>query len=248
MTPEEYTAQAKRGILEYLIESPLSWILAVLLGIAAPHFITKIAGGPEDPFEAFLYRFLAEPGMGQIVGICLVAGIVGVFMSTADAAITAIGYACAYDLWRPTQKLMDVGIFSATDTAKVVAVGRWCMAIAVAGVLICFVLFDWAFRAGQTFIGLLFAFYTPLICLSPAVLCPVWFGYRPSGGIVFAAIVAGTSAGLGLGFYSVLAAPDMQWYPAPIAFITSWVIYIFGLFATGTKLSKAETRGWESSQ
>ncbi len=228
-SPDDYVVNAKRGLKEYFTESPLSWLIAVVLGLLAPQLMNVTQAG-NDPFETFIRYFLGNGKlMPQIVGIFLVAGVVGIFMSTADAAITAVGYAFAYDFWKPSRELIDKqDPLSDTETQFVISAGRSFMAIAVVFIIVAFVLLDW-FDLGSQFIGLLFAFYTPLISLSPAILCPVWFKRRPGGKKAFIAILAGVITGLGLGFFSILGYPQYQWYPAPSAFIVSWAFYLMFL-------------------
>jgi hypothetical protein len=237
-TPSEYASETRKGFWQYLIESPLSWLLAVLLGLLAPPLIS----GNDDPFELFIRHFLTEPGLPQIAGIMLVAGIVGVFMSTADAAITAIGYAFAYDFYGPTRDLIDKesSSLSSAETAKVVKAGRLFMATIVGVIVLLFILLDWYLRHGPTFVGLLFAFYTPVISFSPAVLCPIWFNRSPRNGLAFVAILVAATAGLGLGVYSAFGHPEVQWYPAPVAFGLSWLLYLLFMGFAGKNINPTE--------
>lgn len=225
---EDYRKGTRAGLAEYLVESPLSWLLPLLLGLAVP--IVK----PEllvtgDPFDNFLQYLLGSPGLGAVVGIVLCAGIVGVFMSTADAGITAVAYAFAYDLWAPTRRIMDRGSPSADETEQVVRAGRWFMVCLVGLVVVLFVFMDWFFQAGPIFLGLLFAFYTPMVAFSPAVVGPIVWRRRPHRVFVITAMSSGAFAGIALGVTSTLSRPDLQWYPAPAAFLISWLVYIAGL-------------------
>lgn len=218
-----YVAQAQRGLVDYLVESPLSWLFPILLGLCAS--LVLGAAGDNLAFDAFLAHLLSQPGAPQLIGVLLAAGTVGIFMSTADAAITAIGYAFAYDLWKPTRQLIDRAQLSKDETQAVIGAGKWFMAIALILIVVSFCILDWALKFGETFIGLLFAFYTPIICLAPAVLCPVILRRRPTKKAAFAAIFFGAVAGLALGVISAFGYPELQWYPAPVAFAISWVVY-----------------------
>jgi hypothetical protein len=232
-TPDEYERGTRNGLLPYLIESPLSWLIPILLGLSAP----LVAGADSSgSFEGFLGHFMREPGSAQVVGVFLVAGVVGVFMSTADSAITAIGYAFAYDMWSPSRSIVDKPNPSKSETQVAVDAGRWFMCMAVGVVVGGFIVIDWFFNRGAEFIGLLFAFYTPLVALTPAVFCPMRFGVRPHRVFTFIGVAGGAGAGLCLGFYSVCGHPELQWFPAPVAFLVSWVTYGLGLLVSPRKV------------
>lgn len=239
VNPDEYAANAKRGLVEYLIESPLSWLLAVLLGLIAPQYINL--SGNSDFFEQFVRQFLTGSGISQIIGVVFVVGVVGIFMSTADSAISAVGYAFTYDFWGPTRRLIDKGnALSVSEIDEVVNTGRRFMAVSIAIVILLFIVMDY-YRLKETYMGLLFAFYGPVIALTPAVLGPVLFRKRPTGYIAYASILAGALSGLYFGIRSAWHHPELQWYGAPVAFLVSWGIYCVGTLFSGHRVIGNET-------
>jgi hypothetical protein len=239
---EGFVQGAIRGFVGYLIESPLSWFMAVLLGLTAPQVLT-FADRNADQFEQFIRHFLLEPGIAQAVGVVLVAGIVGVFMSTADSAITAIGYAYAYDFSRRGRALIDKTDLTDDDVVSVVRIGQRFMALATGVVIVLFILLDVFFEAGKGFVGLLFAFYTPVVSLAPAVLGPLLFRRRPGKILGAGAIIAGAASGLVFGVLSATKWPALQWWPAPAAVVISWSVYLFGAFCFGERISLEKVGG-----
>jgi len=222
----DYRKEARRGLKDYLVESPLSWLLPLLLGLVAPFVVANIA--KDEPFENLVRFFLQIDGSWQIVGVLFCAAVVGIFMSTAACCLTAVGYAFVYDLWAPSRRIVDKQNPTVAETQEAIRAGRWFMTLVTIAVVGIFVAVDVTLGGGSAFLGLLFSFYTPLVALSPAVIVPILTTRKAQASVTAASIVAGASVGIVLGILSAVVRPELQWYPGPVAFVVSWLIYLIG--------------------
>jgi len=225
----------KDGFRTFGLESPLSWLLPVAIGVIASTFL--VVGDGSNPWPIFLDHIANVSGsVGALAGAFFIAGVVAVFLSTADALLTGVGYIIAFDIRKSTRDKMDTffedGKF--IDQSDVVKTGRTWSAIAVLGVVVAFIMVSvlTSQDQGHKLIGFFLAFYAPMIVFAPCVFFPLIFSIRAN--TVFAYL----SICLGVLFSSVAAlvfllVPDVnpiwEWLPVPIAFATSWGLYVVGL-------------------
>jgi|GEM_PF-2410814 Na+/proline symporter len=219
------------GLIQYLIESPLSWLLPVLMGLCAAQFLGKNAQG--EPWDLFLAKAFAEPGiLGPLLSAVIVAGIAAVFLSTADGLLSAVGYSFAYDIRKRTRLLVDRSsdsVLKAEEAAFVIAKGRMGMAVLLMITAVAFVLVDVGMKKGMEFLGLFLAMFTPMVSFAPAIVVPALTKRAAPATAAWLAIGGGGLAGIGLGVVSVFKGGIWQWGCIVAAFGVSWFFYLVGM-------------------
>lgn len=232
------------GLTQYLIESPLSWLLPVLLGSCAM-FILDVNTSPELAWDAFIARIIAQPGIqGALLSVAVVSGVASVFLSTADGLLSAIGYSFTYDIQKRSRNMIDrhtAANWSERDVTYLVSQGRGAMAAFLTIVIIVFVVADIGSSKGETVLGLFLAFYTPMVAFAPAILAPAVTGRVAPRLAAWLSIGVGGLVGIGCGVVSIFLGGIWQWI-APIAtFAFSWVFYLGGLpFGSRIKLPEVK--------
>lgn len=235
-------ARVHKGLTQYLIESPLSWFLPVLLGLGAVLLIGANLQG--DPWDGFVNKIIATPGiLGTLLSIFFVCGIGAVFLSTADGLLSAIGYSYTYDFHKRTRNMVDrtkTSGWKPDDVKYVVGTGRVAMAIFLAIVICIFVTADIFSNKGDTILGIFLAFFSPMVSFAPALLIPAITGRVTSGIVAWAAIGFGAMAGIVTGIISVFEGGIWQWLSTDVAFAVSWSIYLLGFAFYRRKTMKNE--------
>lgn len=236
--------ERRRGLMQYLIESPLSWLLPIFIGIAC----IQVVVGPTnpDPWKALLEALLGEGSLwGSILASIVFAGLLAVFLSTAAELLNGIGMAVSYDLWRPaggTEVTRDEDVERRER-------GRLAFAIATAVVVVLFLLAERLLpTGGEGLIGIFMAFYTPMVALAPSLLVPAIFRRRAHPTAVVLSLAGGAALGLSCGLWSVIqpTAFDglLPWLGGPLSFVFAWGIYFAGLpFGSAVRNSKATAAG-----
>lgn len=219
----------KQGLIQFLIESPLSWLLPIVLGLCAKQILTNISG---DPWDAFLTKIFSGNGFQNIaISMLVIAGFTSIFLSTADGLMISVGYSFSYDISKRSQRLIDnksKSVWSNEDVFFVINQGRRAMSWGLAVVILTFIVIDISFGKGADFIGAFLSFFTPMISFAPSILVPTLFKNRSSGNISLASICIPATMGIIGGITSIFYGGVWQWLPIIIAVCLSWLIYIAG--------------------
>jgi len=233
--------RVRKGLLQYLIESPLSWCLPVLLGLGAAVLLGPISP-TDDAWDLFIGRMIAAPGIvGSLLSIAVVCGVGAIFLSTADSLLSAIGYSFAYDFHKRAQNMVDrisASEWQKADIRYVVGVGRAAMAGSLAIVISIFIAADLISSKGDTILGIFLAFFTPMVSFAPALLIPAITRRAASGKVAWLAIGGGAMTGIIFGLYSVVAGGISQWLSIDFAFAVSWGIYMAGFLFWRRKITE----------
>jgi hypothetical protein len=88
-----------------------------------------------------------------------------------------------------------------------------------------YVIVDSKGRAGDAFIGTLFAFYTAQLSMLPLVLGAMFLRTPPTGKLALPGLILSVIAGIGTGLYATFVAPSLQWWPVPICLGIGFVCY-----------------------
>jgi hypothetical protein len=226
-SPDVRLKNARKGILQYLLESPLSWALPILMGLCAPAILGPIpAEGSWDQILSYLVS--GGTAIRVVTGITITIAVCAIFLSTADELLTAIGYAWAYDVSKKTSALMNRQHLRPEQSDQVIARGRNAMAIILAVVILLFIALDMLLSRGQQLLGLFLSFYTPMVAFAPAILVPAITGRAATGSTAWVTLVLASAVGIGIGVMSIFGDPNLQWYAAPISFFVAWGIYLLG--------------------
>lgn len=244
--------EARRGIVQYAIESPLSWLIPVAIGFCALQLLSSPAPAGRDPWVYLLETILSAPGFwGAILVVFVFAGVLAIFLSTAEGLLTAIGWAWAYDLRDESRRILDRhsagSAIPKDDVWRVINIGRAAIVVAMIIVVTLFVGFDlYEEGGGQRLLGVFMAFYSPMISLAPCLLVPALFGRVCSPTFAVLSLGAGSVLGVLCGIVSLFAPSPtneiFQWLSAPIALGVSLLIYVLGLAIDSRKLPSAATK------
>lgn len=246
----EAIREARKGLLQYAIESPLSWLIPVALGICVLQVLTFPPPSGVDPWVYLLQSILAAPGpLGSLLAILGFSGIAAIFLSTAEGLLTAIGWAWSYDINSKSRRVVDRHLDGSSvpqeDVWLVIGAGRTAILATMFILVALFIAFDlYEEGGGQRLLGIFMAFYSPMVALAPSLLVPALFGRACSPRFAIASVLLGSSLGVLCGFLSlVVKAPTnelFQWLSAPIAFAASWVVYILGVIFAGHSIKQTD--------
>lgn len=221
--------QLKTGLLLFIIESPLTWVLPLAIGsltiIAFPAVKDILTNGTGDPVAAAVLHILNAPGVvTRAVGLLLVIGLVSVAVSTVDSYLASLSYLYAKDMARPDR----------TESQNVSS-GRLFQFFVGIVVVFFFVILDIFIQKTDLLIALFLTIFAPLAALSPVAVWPLLSGrcYKPSTAGTFFLVLSCVGSGilgLAIGIFAVVnqATPDSieYWLPIPVAFICSWFMYL----------------------
>ena len=219
------------GLRRFAIESPITIMLAVLLGVSL-HFGTR----QYDDVSIWGFLELLSTDMtlsgtlGSIVAALFSVAILGIMLSTADSALVAAVSAFTYDGWPKTRRILDAdGDTRELDKDNVSRVVRFGVVTAC-----CFILLGLTahFVASVTtkskvdLASLLFASLGIQLALAPLVLGAIFLDkLRPKGLGATLSAIAGFLGGFSSMVYSFW---DGNWafMPPAIAVASSSVVYI----------------------
>ncbi len=217
----------KKGLINFSIESPFTWILFIVLGL----LIT--ASFPNWSFEDILIGFPTELInsnilLEQVLGYAFVVSIISIMLSTIDSFIMGISFTYTYDLNPMSKKLLE-GKINQSTTTQILKQGKYFGFIVVLISLVLFVFFDNNIKGGgELFINLLLTFYSSTLAFLPLVIGIIFFKIKPSNFWAVMSMLIGALCGIGIGVYAVLYNPTYAWYPIIICITLSFIIYFIG--------------------
>lgn len=233
-----FQSRAMTGLKSFLVESPLSWLMPVALGLGAATFLDV---GDGDAWQSFITHVMGLEGFfGAAVASLFCVAIIAVFLSTADALLCATGYAFAFDINQSTAATADsIDLEDAEITSEemgkrreVVQSGRVFVSFAIGTTVVLYFALETMFvGVGDSLIGLFLAFFSPMLAFAPSLIVPMFTGMRAGSYWAASSIVLGSLTGLLAGLYSFLSPSDVaQWLPTTLTFIVSFGLYALGYF------------------
>jgi hypothetical protein len=246
-TPEAVMKKADSGLRFFLLESPLSWLFPIAMGMSAAKFLTTPTGG--DPWVAFVEQAVAVPGtFGAVLAVVTVVGILCVFLSTADALLSASGYAFAYDIDPRSRKIMDVvhqsrnGLdLTEEQRVSVVNAGKYATSAAIVFAAFLYIVVDSFYSQGTKILGFFLTFYAPMLSFAPSMVVPIITGRAANRWISFWSMSVSATSGVGIGIFSLFSSDEMwQWLGVPVCFTSSWAIYLAGFFFSSREIEAAQ--------
>jgi len=220
----------KKGLLNFSIESPFTWILFIVFGL----LIT--AALPNWKFEDILIDFpkqliLSNNLFQQILGYTFIVSIISIMLSTIDSFIMGISFTYAYDINSNSKKLLenkqkiDISI-----TNRILQKGKYFGFISVLTAVLLFVFFDnKVMGGGELFINLLLTFYSAILSFLPLIFGIIFLKHRAKPIWASLSMVFGAATAICIGLYSILFNPIYAWYPVIISIFLSSLVYSFGL-------------------
>ncbi len=232
----------RKGLLQFILESPLSWLLPVVIGLSSIQILNPEFDG--DPWnEILISLFTSNETISVIVSVLVVAGIISIFMSTADGLMMAVGYSYSYDLNRKSRRFIDeesrkaiTWSMSPDKVNYVLNRGRNAISYSLIVVVSLFILLDIFFEKGEEVLGIFLAFFAPMISFAPSILIPTLTGRRASGFTSKLSIILAAIFGIIAGIISIYLGGIWLWIPIIGAAAISWFIYLFGFVVKSVKL------------
>ncbi len=218
-------SEVKRGLLRYALESPVTWILAILCGIALRY-------GPIDVGGEAVYDGLAQIPLalgsdqsigliGGIVAGIFAGGIVAAMLSTADSFMIASAFVLTYDVAGYSKKEPSEG-----TRKHAITIGRYA---AIAMIVIGLGGYWLASSFGFDIISILFGAFSAQVALSGPVLGTLLLGKNAANAKwVVMTLITGLAGAL----YATLVAqknPEWALYGPLWALGCSWPVYIIGV-------------------
>ncbi len=230
---QEINQNIKKGLLNFSIESPFTWILFVVFGV----LIT--ASFPSITFEDILIDFpklLINSGsvLQQILGYTFIVSIISIMLSTIDSFIMGISFTYTYDINPRSRNLLEKQEeIDIPTTNQILRKGKYFGFSAVFIAVLLFVFFDKNVTGGgNLFINLLLTFYSASLAFLPLVIGLIFLKKKPNSNWAIASMLVGAICGIGIGVYSVLSDPAFAWYPIISCIVLSTLIYSVGVFTT----------------
>ena len=219
----------KKGLLNFAIESPFTWILFIVFGL----LIT--ASLPSWSFEDILIdlpKQLINSNIfiEQILGYTFIVSIISIMLSTIDSFIMGISFTYAYDINPHSRKLIEEKReIDVATTKQILNKGKYFSFLAVIIALGLFILFDQNIKGGgELFINLLLTFYSATLSFLPLIIGMIFLKKKPNSTWALASMLIGATAGISIGVYATLYNPVFAWYPIIVSFALSFIIYGLG--------------------
>ncbi len=226
----EINQNIKKGLLNFAIESPFTWILFIVFGLLIS------TSFPNWTFEDILIDFPKQMInssfiLEQILGYTFIVSIISIMLSTLDSFIMGISFTYTYDINSKTCKLIEEQkTFDINETRLILNKGKYFGFLSVIIAVVFFIVFDnYIIGGGDLFINLLLTFYTAILSILPLIIGVVFLKSRPNENWAVLSMLIASAVGIGIGVYSVLFNPEYAWYPIIVCFILSFAIYFGGL-------------------
>lgn len=223
----------RKGLLRYAIESPITWLLAIVAGIALRYADIGLTdetiwnGIAEIPVAIIAAETPVGSVVQYLVASIFAAGVVAAMISTADSFLIASTFTLVYDL-APRVPGGDEE-FIGRHPERALRLGRIASVLFIIGGLGSYWI---ATSFGFDILTILFGAFAAQVSLFASVLGAILLRDRaPSGTWAVASVVAGfVAAGIAL----CVALNDASWalYPPLFALGASISIYLLGLAIT----------------
>lgn len=230
-------SQLRRGLLRYAIESPVSWILAIIAGIALRYADIGLTdesiwnGMAEIPLSIIGAETHFGSLANYIVASLFAAGIVAAMLSTADSFLIGSTFTLAYDL-APRFRKAEIHSTDADVWTPSLRFGRLATVIFV---LVALASYWIATLLGLDILTILFGAFGAQVSLFPSVAGSVFLGDRaPSWRWAVASVALGFLGGM---VVTIVAVNDQTWalYPPLAAIGGSAFVYLVGVIAGRTR-------------
>ena len=223
-------SEIKKGLINFSIESPFTWILFIVFGLLVTTFYGNLTF--EDVLVDFPKQMIGTGNyIDRIIGYTFIVSIISIMLSTIDSFIMGIAFTYTYDIDIESKKLLDNG--SDVNNVELKVILRKGKVFGFGTVIFAFglfIVFDrFVSGGGEMFINLLLTFYTASLSFLPIVLGMIFLKKRPSENWAIASMFLASILSIGLGVYSVLDDPTYAWYPIMVCVVISFTVYSLGL-------------------
>ncbi|MFC1538651.1 hypothetical protein ACFL6H_04445 [Candidatus Latescibacterota bacterium] len=219
----------KKGLLNFSIESPFTWILFIVFGLLIS------ASLPNWSFEDILIDFPKQMIHSsiifeQILGYTFIVSIISIMLSTIDSFFMGISFTYTYDINPHSRRLIkEKSEIDLATTNQILNKGKYFGFFAVIVAFSLFIFFDQNIESGgELFINLLLTFYSAILSLFPLIFAFIFLKTLPNEIFAILSMLIGSISGISLGVYSVLFNPEYAWYPIIVCLILSHSIFFCG--------------------
>ena len=220
----------KKGLLNFAIESPFTWILFIVFGLLIS------TSFPNWTFEDILIDFPRQMINSniifeQILGYTFIVSIISIMLSTMDSFIMGISFTYTYDINSQSRNLIEKqSEIDVSTTQQILNKGKYFGFFIVLIALVLFIFFDKNIEGGgNLFINLLLTFYSAALSFLPLIIGMIFLKTKPNSNWALASMLIGSIAGISIGVYATLYNPVFAWYPIIISFLFSSIIYGIGV-------------------
>lgn len=221
----------KKGLLNFAIESPFTWILFIVFGLLIS------TSFPNWTFEDILIDFPKQMInsnilLEQILGYTFIVSIISIMLSTLDSFIMGISFTYTYDINSKTRQLIEKQrTLDKNIVREILNKGKYFGFLSVLIAVGLFVFFDKnIIGGGNLFINLLLTFYSAALSFLPLIIGMLFLNKKPSPNWALSSMLIGAISGISLGVYATLFNPIFAWYPITACVLISSTIYIVGYF------------------
>jgi hypothetical protein len=231
------------SLIRYALETPVSWIFALVAGIALKHGAIPISSDAIQTGISSIPIAISQANtpLGEAVDAVVVgifgAGVVAAMLSTVDTFVIGATSAFVYDLTSWTGQAKSSGQnpnSSAIDTA--VAGGKF---VATGLIIIALASYWFATYFSFDLVSLLFGAYSAQLSLLPAVLGALYLTRddRPNGYYAITSVMAGFAGGVAATIYAL---NNSSWslYPPLFSLGIATAVYGISWALTGRLRSK----------
>ncbi len=220
----------KKGLLNFAIESPFTWILFIVFGL----LIT--ASFPTWTFEDVLIDFPKQminstSILEQILGYTFIISIISIMLSTIDSFMMGISFTYTYDINSQSRNLIEKpNEIDIATTSQILNKGKYFGFLVVSIATVLFIFFDKNIEGGgDLFINLLLTFYSAALSFFPLIFGMLFLKTKANSTWALASMLIGAITGISIGVYATLYNPAYVWYPIIISLVLSSGIYLVGL-------------------
>ncbi len=221
----------KKGLLNFAIESPFTWILFIVFGLLIS------TSFPNWTFEDILIDFPKQMinsniFLEQILGYTFVVSIISIMLSTLDSFIMGISFTYTYDINSKTRQLIEnQKTLDNNIVDEILNKGKYFGFLSVLIAVGLFVFFDNNIMGGgDLFINLLLTFYSAALSFLPLIIGMLFFNKKPSPNWALSSMLIGAISGISIGVYATLFNPIFAWYPITACVLISTMIFFIGRF------------------
>jgi len=221
----------KKGLLTYALESPFTWLVFIFFGLLATTALPNLSLNDlliDIPKEMINSGNILE----EVLGFTFIVSVLAIMFSTVDSFIMGIIFTYVYDSNSKTREILDHKDknIARAKYKEVTKIGKIFGLLILLSGLTLFVIFDnTVLDGGEMFINLLLAFYTAQISLFPFVFGILYLKKLPPASWANMSMILSTGVGIAIGIYSVIARPDLAWYPIIVCFSLSSFLYFLGI-------------------
>ena len=226
-------APVRRGLIRYAVESPVTWCVALGLGILLR--FTDLHFDDESIWNAMkeIPEQLQPAGFGgALVAAMFVLGIVACMLSTFDSSLVGSVTAFVYDVLPGTRKAIDDEDRTDATFRRVIRIG---VLTGSGFVIVGLIAYYVCSAIGFPILSLLFGAYAVQISFAPTVIGMLVLGdWTPSARWA----IVSTVFGILLGMYATMVSlQDTSWalYPPLFALAGSVPVYVIGTICVGVR-------------